>query len=299
MSKLLAPLLLLSLICAPAIARERAWIEESRVIYPKKTEHFVLGEVSFDKKQVAVGVGLHYKHADHPDVGIDLFIYPAGAMPEAYAVKTGFDDMKDSIKLAEQYGRYENVHFGEEHDVDLPQPEAVPDEESGLAFVPVPHHGRSLAFDYTSDSVRFQSRALLFYRYDYWIKLRASTDAFEDEKLDAVVADALPELIRDVRVRSRGACKPPSQKFGISGSQEPLPADVDPVSLDGERILMYVKEPQEETAKKMLTAIARRLENGCVANFRVELAKPQKDEAYTTIKFPKDAWTAQKPPSEG
>ncbi|HET7844526.1 MAG TPA: hypothetical protein VFL14_10275, partial [Xanthomonadales bacterium] len=185
-------------------ARERDYIEESRVIYPKKTAHFTLTEAKFDKKFIGAGVGLNYAHAKHPDVRVDLFVYPAGAMPEEAAVEAGFADMKQSIEYAQKMGQYGNVHFGEERDVDLPLFEKTNEEVDFNVDAGI-RHGRALSFDYTQESVRFQSRAVLFYRHDYWFKLRASTDAFESADLDAVVADALPEIVRKVRVRNVGA----------------------------------------------------------------------------------------------
>lgn len=252
------------------------FIEESRVIYPKSVAGFELVDVDYDPKRVDIGVGLRYQMTKNPDVRIDLYVYPAGRMTESEAMEAGMKDLRESISQAMQAGYYTNLHMAPERKLDLQV-----SEHTEL-------HGRMMSFEFTMDAVRLESRALLFYRFDYYYKLRTSTDAFAAAELDTVTINAARDLIPQVRVRNRGDCRPtPSigEQLDAEKAMEPNERKKSsPFITDG--------VPPERVMELLIEERIRLEESGCVDNFGDPLAKPAKGEAYTKLKFPKGAWAA-------
>lgn len=252
------------------------FIEESRVIYPKSVAGFELVDVAYDPERVDIGVGLRYQMTEHPEVRIDLYIYPAGRMAESEAMEAGMKGLRDSIAQAVQAGYYTNVHTAPEKKLDLQV-----SEHTTL-------HGRMMSFDLTQDAVRLESRALLFYRFDYYYKLRASTDAFAAAELDTVTINAARDLIPQVRVRNRGDCRP-TPSIG-----EQLDAEKAKEPNERKKRSPFITDsvPPERVVELLIEERIRLEESGCVDNFGDPLAKPTKGEAYTKLKFPKGAWAA-------
>lgn len=263
------------LLTTAAIAKPQ-FIEQSRIIYPRQAGELKLVATSFNKQAIAEGVGLQYELTSKPGVRIDVYVYPAGRMPEADAMEAGVADLRASIDYAGKHGAYENVHMKGERKLDLKV-----GEDTTL-------HGRMLSFDFTKEALRYESRALLFYRFDYYLKVRTSTDAFEAGELDQALVQVAADLVPEIRVRNRGDCKPsPSIGDQIAEAQA---NNSNERQRKSNSVFLTDRVPPDQLIAMLEAERRRQVESGCVDNFGDDDAKPRRGEEYTMIRFPKGAW---------
>jgi hypothetical protein len=268
------PLLAIAFIATTAHADQ--FIEQSRVIYPKQVGELTLRKTHFDRDNIGAGVALTYDLASQPGTLIDVFVYPAGRMSEADAIDAGIAGQEETIRMAAEKGVYSDVRMKGGKKLDL----AVT-EHTTL-------HGRMLSFEFTKDAVRFESRVLLLYRFDYYLKVRASTDAFEGAALDQAVVKVAAEVVPEIRVRNIGDCRPgPSFEQQVAEEQAKSPSERQRKS---DSLFMTDRVDPAKLVEMLQAERIRLDESGCVDDFGEPSARVAKGEAYETIRFPKGAW---------
>ena len=191
-------------------AKPRAFVEETRISAPRHIGQFVLDETYFDKKQKFAGASLRYALASHPEVRFDLFVYPAGDLPEDKAMASGMEGFKTSLDRSAQAGLFRNVDVvsSTPFELTLPQPE---DKKAAMSD---PLHGQRLELRYemhledTDQYVPMHSHGYLFFNDLYYIKGRfsAADSRIDAASFDALADQAIRELAPAIVISNIGAC---------------------------------------------------------------------------------------------
>ncbi|MGN6151671.1 MAG: hypothetical protein ACTHOH_06610, partial [Lysobacteraceae bacterium] len=100
----------------------RSFVEQTRVAAPKRVGEFVLDAAEYDPAMKSAGASLRYSLPDRPELRIDLFVYPAGEMPHADAVKAGMKDFRASLDAAAKAGYYDALRVLDTTDFEIPPP---------------------------------------------------------------------------------------------------------------------------------------------------------------------------------
>lgn len=216
----------------PAGVREpertpRPFIERSLVLAPERVGDFTLLSASDYPGQPQSGVGLRYRHADLPEVRLDLFVYPAGRVARDRALADAMTEVRASIEHARDQGKYSALAFGEETGFDLRRVDAADgslrvdggagegrDEPADLAIrLAAAAEGRSgigrrLGIRMTFDGKSENSLAFVFYRGLFLYKGRVSVSPkyVAEENFERVAQLAMAQLVPAIKVRSTGGC---------------------------------------------------------------------------------------------
>lgn len=239
---LIALALGLSIASAPASAKTRdktvsqaearAFIEQTRIAAPKRVGEFVLDETEYDAQQKAAGASLRYALPDHPELRIDLFVYPAGEMPPGTAMQRGMAEFRDTFDAAVKAGFYRDLQAGEPTGFEIPPaPRASADDRTerkagskdadaaleakiDALLGPKPIAGRRIDLHYRmpvetqDDPVPMRSRGYLFYRQLYYVKGRVSAaeSQIDQAGFDALGDRAMRELVPAIIISNIGGC---------------------------------------------------------------------------------------------
>lgn len=110
-----AALLTLALAGPVALAAEdaaqstRAYVETSYLIAPHQVGEFKLIQTSYDPDNKYSGPGFRYQSQVHPEIRVDVYVYPAGRMEQAYALDTGMQGFHADLARAVDAGVYSDL----------------------------------------------------------------------------------------------------------------------------------------------------------------------------------------------
>lgn len=193
------PILLCLAACTaqhPSATRKEAgtpFITETAIDVPERAQSAELVNAS---RAGAVGAGIQasYRSGLLQDSHIDLFIYPAGRMPEKEALALGIQGFLDSLAYAEEHGTYSDAV------VDSSKPFSATRGDD----TPLPAH--KIAFHMTERGSVFASRAWISYKQNYWFKLRMTAPLAFASMLDGVGDPLARELFAKAGASSKGSC---------------------------------------------------------------------------------------------
>ena len=249
----LAIALAMAMLAAPAAvhakkdtgkADERPFIEQSLIAAPKRIGEFELEGHRYDPDNKSAGVAFRYRLPAHPELRIDLFVYPAGQMPEQEAVKAGMEPFLATLEEAvrqQYYDRFELVGRDAFEIVpavkgDTVKPDAIQSDAAAQAsdqaqddgaqdessqeletllsaMATQPIRGERLDLRYRmpmgfDEPVPMHSRGYLFYRQLYYFKgrLTATEAAIGREEFAALADRAVREIVPAIQARHVGGC---------------------------------------------------------------------------------------------
>ncbi len=222
-----------------AKAAEKPFIERTFVAIPRRAGDFTAETVKFDERDRFSGVSIRYSHPAHPQIRLDLFVYPIGKGDVEKILDGGMKGFVASMKPAIDAGYYRN--FTEidtvEFDVEVPasadeststssgeknaSASADPDREARYvawhadmltSSRRVDGRRMRLRYDFKGDLpdewFPMRSRTYLFHRHLYYFKGRISAAESQiDEAAFGDFADrAYRELVPAVKAYNIGSC---------------------------------------------------------------------------------------------
>ncbi|HXO99564.1 MAG TPA: hypothetical protein VN813_03630 [Luteibacter sp.] len=274
----------------PEARSHRGVVDDTWIIAPKRLADATLAAVKnyADEGDIAAGVSLHYRIDNADWIVADVFIYPAGEGDPATLLRRAADDFRESVAFAERQEIYRNVWWGDES--------AYTASLAGGKKL----EGRFLPIVFDAQQDMLTSRAYLFYRKLYFVKIRLSTTVDAVDSLSEHADRFIASLLDGVDIVSEGSCGRKMDVMVMSSAQS-APADLkDGVSADGYRILLKAKragttEYAVQMAKAMALATKRQLATGCTA---LDYNPPLEDDtrAVLHLSFGPDDWGASPKP---
>jgi hypothetical protein len=222
-----------------AKATEKPFIERTYVAIPRQVGEFSAEQVKYDPRERYSGVSIRYSHPAHPQIRLDLFVYPIGKGDVEEILDAGMKGFVASMKPAVDAGYYRNFIEIDTVDFDLAlQPTA---DVSESASAPAKGTSKSddperearyaawkaemlessrrvdgrrmrLRYDFKGDLpdewFPMRSRTYLFHRQLYYFKGRISAAESQiDEAAFGDFADrAYRELVPAVMAYNIGSC---------------------------------------------------------------------------------------------
>lgn len=261
---------------------QRPLIERSYLVAPKRIGDFVLEDAYYDEANRSSGARFRYALQGHQETRFDVFVYPAGRMPQAAAIKSGMAGFKAGIEAAQKAGHYRNVRIlGEETfplNADRPaSPSATDgsDKEARLLAIidatkPV---GQRLRMQYMQLPGEFEmhSNGYLFYRHMFYSKVRVSAarERIGDDAFLALADRAARELAASIETFNLGGCANATITVDPNASPDAF----------AETLVRRTAEIQGEN---------------CIGKADdAKLAQKSKDARVVTIEFSPDDWKAE------
>lgn len=265
-----------------AATAERPLIERTFIVAPEKIGEFALDDVYYDEANRYSGARFRYVLPGHQETRFDVFVYPAGRMPQAQAIASGMTGFKDDIELAQKAGYYRDVEFLGEEDfpLDATKPSATAasgggDKEAKLLAIinaanPV---GRRLRMQYTQLPGEFamRSNGYLFHRQLFYFKARisAARERLAEAEFATLADRAARELAGAIDAFNLGGCANRTIEINPDASPD-LMAEVlvrRTTEIQGENCIAAVDDP--------------------------DLAKKSKAARVVTIEFSPDDWKSE------
>lgn len=201
-----------------ADAADRPLIERSYLIAPERIGEFTLDDVHYDEANRYSGARFRYTLPGHQETRFDVFVYPAGRMPQAKAIEPGMIEFKAGIQQAEQAGYYRDVRILGEESFPL---EAG--QQAGLTANSDAKEARLIALINMAKPVgqrlRLQylqlpgeypmhSNGYLFHRQLFYFKVRVSAarDRIDDAGFLTLADRGARELVSAIEVLNLGGC---------------------------------------------------------------------------------------------
>lgn len=272
-------------------ADHRGVVDDTWIVAPKRLGDATLAAVKnyADEGDIAAGVSLRYRIDNADWIIADVFIYPAGEGDNATMLGRAMEDFRESVAFAERQQIYRNVWWG--------------DESSYTALLPGGKklEGRFLPIVFDSQQDMLTSRAYLFYRKLYFVKIRLSTTV---EAVDSLAENAdrfIGSLLDGIDIVSVGTCGRKMDIVVTPPGQSPPAGLKDGVSSDGYRMLLRADRRgttahATQMAKTAALAAKRQQANGCTS---LEYEPPRDDDTRTVLHLsfgPNDWGTSQKQP---
>lgn len=228
--------LALGAVVAPAAAKEatktskdadaeQPFIAETRIVAPRRVGDFALEQTRYDDKNKYAGVALRYAHADHPEIRIDLFVYPAGDIPVERALKSELKNLRESLQSGVKLGYFSDLRELSADDfmiqpestappTDAPQAGTAPADSASAPDATAPLPGKRLRLHYmfadpeSGERHPMRSRGYLAYRQLYYFKARitAAESQIDEATFSAVADRAMRTLTLAVQAYNIGAC---------------------------------------------------------------------------------------------
>lgn len=226
-----------------AKASEKPFIERTYVAIPRRVGDFTVEQVKFDPRDTYSGVSIRYSHPAHPQIRLDLFVYPIGKGDVEEILDAGMKGFVASMKPAADAGYYRNFAEIDTVEFDLELPASLDDdtEASRPASASTTGGARSddperearyaawktemlktsrrvdgrrmrLRYDFKGDLpdewFPMRSRTYLFHRQLYYFKGRISAAESQiDEAAFGDFADrAYREIVPAVKAYNIGSC---------------------------------------------------------------------------------------------
>ncbi|NID16079.1 hypothetical protein [Luteibacter yeojuensis] len=259
----------------PGPAEHRGVVDDTWIVAPKRLADATLVAVKnyADEGDIAAGVSLRYT-IDHAEwIVADVFIYPAGEGDNATMLHRAMEDFRESVSFAERQQIYRNVWWGEEsaYTAVLPGGRKV--------------EGRFLPIVFDAQQDMLTSRAYLFYRKLYFVKIRLSTAV---EAVDSLAENAdrfIGSLLDGIDIVSVGTCGRKMDIVVSPAGQAPPAGLKDGVSADGYRVLLKADRTGKaahaaQLAKTTALAARRQQANGCTS---LEYQPPLENDTRTVL----------------
>jgi len=270
----------------PDAQSHRGVVDDTWIVAPKRLPGATLAAVKnyADEGDIAAGVSLRY-HIDGADwIIADVFIYPAGEGDTSKMLKQAADDFRESVDFAERQQIYRNVWWGDE----APYTASL---AGGKKL-----EGRFLPIVFDAQQDMLTSRAYLFYRKLYFVKIRLSTTVDAVDSLAERADKFIGNLLDGVDIVSVGGCGKKMDIMALPSGQT-APADfTDSVSPDGFGIAISMSKAGGATyatqmTRAMAVAARRQLATGCTSlNY-----KPPGDDSVRAVlhlRFGPEDWGA-------
>lgn len=274
----------------PDMRSHRGVVDDTWIIAPRRLADASLAAVKnyADEGDIAAGVSLHYR-VDHADwIVADVFIYPAGEGDSTTLLRRAAEDFRESVAFAERQQIYRNVWWGEETGYTA---SLAGGKKLEGRFLPI-------VFDAQQDMLT--SRAYLFYRKLYFVKIRLSTTVDAVDSLSENADRFIGSLLDGVDIISEGSCGRKMDIVALAPGQSPPPDLKDGVSADGYRVLLNtsrtgVPDRGERMVKTMALAAKRQQAAGCTT---LDYNPPLEDDtrAVLHLSFGPDDWGASPKP---
>jgi len=181
---------------ASATLTHRGVVDDTWIIAPKRVPNAALSDMKnyADEGDIAAGISLRY-HMDEADwIIADVFIYPAGEGDGAKMLKRAAEDFRESVSYAERQQIYRNVWWGDES--------AYTATLSGGRKL----EGRFIPIVFDAQQDMLTSRAYLFYRKLYFVKIRLSTTVEAVDSLAERADRFISSLLDNLEIVSVGTC---------------------------------------------------------------------------------------------
>jgi len=181
---------------ADASPAHRGVVDDTWILVPKRLPGASLAATKnyADEGDIAAGVSLRY-HMDNADwIIADVFIYPAGEGDGAKMLQRAAEDFRESVAYAERQQIYRNVWWGDES--------AYTTSLAGGKKL----EGRFLPIVFDAQQDMLTSRAYLFYRRLYFVKIRLSTTVEAVDSLADRADGFISNLMSGLEINSVGSC---------------------------------------------------------------------------------------------
>ncbi|WP_072323789.1 hypothetical protein [Luteibacter sp. UNCMF366Tsu5.1] len=275
----------------PDMTEHRGVVDDTWIVAPKRLPGATLAGVKnyADEGDIAAGVSLRYRIDNAQWIIADVFIYPAGEGDSAAMLRRAAEDFRESVAYAERQQIYRNVWWGDEsaYTATLPGGRTV--------------EGRVLPIVFDAQQDMLASRAYLFYRKLYFVKIRLSTTVDAVESLADDADSFIANLLGGVDIVSVGTCGRRMDLVMVPPGQTPPPDLKDGASSDGYRVLLRGGKPgtpayAAQLAKTMTLAAKRQRASGCTL---LDYHPPLEDDTRAVLHLsfgPEDWGTSPKSP---
>ncbi|WP_369980856.1 hypothetical protein [Xanthomonas bundabergensis] len=199
-------------------APSRPYIETSYVIAPKTVGAFTLTRSKYDPAAKLAGAGFHYAMDDHPELAIDVFVYPIGRQDPARALDDGLVAFRRDLSSAVTHGTYsrldelDHAPFALGGDTSPPSQRANDMDAAVLAAIAESERTAGerlrLSMQLSSTGMPLFSNGYLFYKQLYYFKVRVSAarDGMTQEGFDALADRTARTLVPAIEVANVGGC---------------------------------------------------------------------------------------------
>lgn len=293
----------------PVVAKNRKgataqpFIVETRISAPKRVGEFQLESSYYDPDTKHAGASFRYALLDHPQIRFDLFVYPAGDMPQDTAMTSGMKHFVDSFDAGVKMNYYNDLKIVDtvvfeiepetevetevsSTDEEKPAISAEPEDEAAVkraaiikAVTPKPVSGKRIDLQYnitmegTGETVPMRSRGYLFYKQLYYFKGRISVaeTRMDQTTFESLSNRAMRELVPAVQVTNIGGCA----NAEIAMNKEDL------------------AEGNDQIGMMILKMLSQAVDRNCHAT-RAEAKKTEPANAeIVTIEYDPDDWSSQ------
>jgi hypothetical protein len=274
----------------PEARSHRGVVDDTWIIAPKRLANATLVAVKnyADEGDIAAGVSLHYRIDKADWIIADVFVYPAGEGDSAAMLRRAADDFRESVAFAERQQIYRDVWWGDEA--------AYTASLAGGKKL----EGRFLPIVFDAQQDMLTSRAYLFYRKMYFVKIRLSTTVDAVDSLSESADRFIGSLLDGVDIVSVGSCGRKMDVIAVAPGKSPPPDLKDGVSSDGYRVALKSTRPgtpdsSAQMTKTMELAVKRQLAAGCTT---LDYNPPLEDDRRTVLhlSFGPEDWGASPKP---
>ncbi|MBB4756649.1 hypothetical protein FHT12_000419 [Xanthomonas campestris] len=201
-----------------APASSRAYIETSYLAAPRSVGPFTLARSSYNPAAKVSGAAFHYTMAEHPELNIDVFVYPAGQRDQAEAIEYGMVAFRKDLAAARAQGSYSRLDELDQSRFVLTSddaPKNIPANAVDAKVIAaiadaerIVGEKLRLSVDLASSGMPLLSNGYLFYKQLYYIKVRVSAaqQATAQTTFDALADQAARALVPAIQVSNIGGC---------------------------------------------------------------------------------------------
>ena len=214
-------------------ATPRAYVETTHIVAPKHVGGFSLKRSSFDPQAKYSGAGFTYRSDEAPHPTISVFVYPAGRMAQADALRDGMIAFREDLRLAEEAGTYSDLQvlaagafpLSGSDEASASNGDSSPDAE---LLATIAKAGRidgerlQLRLRLPGRDGDIQSAGFLFYKQLYYFKVRVSADAtsMPGDAFLAFADTAARTLVPAIQAVNIGDCANATITIPAGGSAE-------------------------------------------------------------------------------
>jgi len=214
-------------------ATPRAYVETTHIVAPKHVGGFSLKRSSFDPQAKYSGAGFTYRSDEAPHPTISVFVYPAGRLAQADALRDGMIAFREDLRLAEEAGTYSDLQvlaagafpLSGSDEASASNGDSSPDAE---LLATIAKAGRidgerlQLRLRLPGRDGDIQSAGFLFYKQLYYFKVRVSADAtsMPGDAFLAFADTAARTLVPAIQAVNIGDCANATITIPAGGSAE-------------------------------------------------------------------------------
>ncbi|XQA67534.1 hypothetical protein ACM9XC_09485 [Xanthomonas sacchari] len=216
----------------PAATPARPFVEISYVVAPDTVGDFSLRSSKYDPAAKAAGAGFLYVLKDHPELTINVFVYPAGQKESARAIADGMAGFRADLAAAVSGGTYAELHELGAQRFELgivvePAPKAASALDKALVAAiaeaqRVPGEKLRMELRFDPEDAPARSNGYLFYKQLYYFKVRVSAAAQDigPDAFDTLADQAARALVPAIQVTNVGGCATPTIQIDPNGKPE-------------------------------------------------------------------------------